>query len=104
MGLSDFATQDSKIRLLPRELIVNRWSWPHISKIVQFVFASFQNESWRRRAKNYVYNENSKQIRKSVLTTFEALFMQNAQQIIVEKVIKTVSKHQFWGSFGQSII
>lgn len=25
-SLSDFATQDSKIRLRPRELIVNRWS------------------------------------------------------------------------------
>ena len=57
--------------------------------------ASFRNESWRRRTKNYVYNENSKQIPKSELTTFAALFMQNAKQIIAEKVIKTASKHQF---------
>ena len=42
-----------------------------------------------------LFGTNRKQIRKSVLTTFEALFMQNAQQIIVEKVIKTASKHQF---------
>ena len=48
---------------------------------------------------NYVYNENSKQIRKSVLTTFEVLFMQNAKQIIVEKVTKTASKHQFEAVF-----
>ena len=62
---------------------------------MQFVFASFQNELWWNRAKNYVYNENSKQIRKSELTTFEALFMQNAKQIIAEKVIKTASKLMF---------
>ena len=99
LSLSDFATQETKIKLWPHELIVNRWSWPHISKNVQFSFASFRNELWRRRTKNYVYNENSKQIRKSVLTTFEVLFMQNAKQIIVEKVTKTASKHQFWGGF-----
>ena len=45
--------------------------------------------------KNYVYNENSKQIPKSVLTTFEVSFMQNAKQIIVKKVMKIASKHQF---------
>ena len=95
MGLSDFATQDTKIRLRPRELIVNRWSCPHISKIVQVAFASFRNELWRRRTRNYIYNENPKQIRESELTTFEALFMQNAKQIIAEKVIKTASKLMF---------
>lgn len=66
---------------------------------MQFTFASFRNESWRRRTKNYVYNENSKQIPKSVLTTFETFFMQNAKQIIVEKVTKTASKHQFEAVF-----
>ena len=55
----------------------------HISKIVQVAFASFQNESWRRRTKNYVYNENSKQIRKSELTTFETIFVRSVKQIIV---------------------
>ena len=34
-------------------------------------------------------------IRKSVLTTFEALFMQNAKQIIAQKVMKTASKLMF---------
>ena len=72
MGLSDFATQDTKIRLLPCAAAVNG-----------------------RRTRNYIYNENPKQIRKSELTTFEALFMQNAKHIIVEKVTKTASKHQF---------
>ena len=43
----------------------------------------FQNELLRRRTKNYVYNENSKQIRKSELTTFETIFVQNVKQIIV---------------------
>ena len=71
---------------------------PYFKNCAVFL-ASFRNESWRRRTKNYVYNENSKQIRKSVLTTFEALFMQNAKQIIVEKVAKTASKHQFRGGF-----
>lgn len=83
---------------------MNGWSWPHVPKIVQFAFASFRNELWRRRTRNYIYNENPKQIRKSELATFEALFMQNAKQIIAEKVIKTASKYQFWGGFGQSII
>ena len=32
-------------------------------------------------------------------TTFEALFMQNAKQIIAQKVMKTASKHQFRGGF-----
>ena len=66
---------------------------------MQFAFASFRNELWRRRTKSYVHNENSEQIPKSLLTTFEALFMQNAKQIIVEKVAKTASKHQFRGGF-----
>ena len=56
---------------------------PRISKIVQFAFASFQNESWRRRTKNYAYSENSKQIRESWLTTFETIFVQNVKQVIV---------------------
>lgn len=45
--------------------------------------------------KNYIYNENPKQIRKSELTTFEALFMQNAKQIIAKKVMKIASKLMF---------
>ena len=45
--------------------------------------------------KNYVYNENPKQIRRSELTTFEVLFMQNAKQIIAKKVTKTASKLMF---------
>ena len=69
---------------------------------MQFVFASFQNESWRRRTKNYVYNENPKQIRESELTTFEALFMQNAKQIIAEKVIKPPQNSSFEAVFGPS--
>ena len=52
-------------------------------KNCEFVFALFRNELWRRRTKNYVYNENSKQIRKSELTTFETIFVQNVKQIIV---------------------
>jgi len=62
---------------------------------VQFVFASFRNELWRRRTRNYIYNENPKQIRKSELTTFAALFMQNAKQIIAKKVMKIASKLMF---------
>ena len=50
---------------------------------------------WRRRTKSYVHNENSEQIPKSLLTTFEALFMQNAKQIIVEKVAKTAQNISF---------
>ena len=95
MGLSDFATQDSKIKLRPCTAATNGWSCPYISKIVQFVFSPFRNELWRRRTRNYIYNENPKQIRKSELTTFEALFMQNAKHIIVEKVTKTASKLMF---------
>ena len=50
-------------------------------------------------AQKSIYGENAKRISRSALTTFEALFMQNAKQIIVEKVTKTASKHQFRGGF-----
>jgi len=43
-------------------------------------------------AQKSIYGENPKQIRKSELTTFEAIFVQNANQIIAQKVMKTASK------------
>ena len=46
-------------------------------------------------AQKFLYGENAKQISRSALPTFETIFVQNAQQIIVEKVTKTASKHQF---------
>ena len=39
--------------------------------------------------------KNAKRISRSALTTFEALFMQNAKQTITQKVIKTASKPMF---------
>ena len=39
-------------------------------------------------AQKSIYGENAKRISRSALTTLEALFMQNAKQIIAEKVIK----------------
>ena len=46
-------------------------------------------------AQKFLYGENAKQIPKSVLTTFETFFMQNAKQTIAQKVMKTASKQQF---------
>ena len=83
-----FDTRYPKIGLRPWAAAVNGWLCPHILKNVQLAFVSFRNKSWWRRRKNYIYRKNSKQIRKSDLTTFEAAFVQSARRIIVEKFQK----------------
>ncbi len=45
--------------------------------------------------KKLCLQRKSKTNPKSVLTTFEVLFMQNTKQIIAQKVIKTASKLMF---------
>ena len=53
-------------------------------------------------AQKSIYGENAKRISRSALTTFEALFMQNAKQIIAEKVIKPPQNCCFEAVFGPS--
>ena len=100
-SLSDFATQDSKIRLRPctaaREWVVMT---PYFKNCAGCL-CLFSERIVAEADKKLCLQRKFKQIRKSVLTTFEALFMQNAKQIIVEKVAKTASKHQFRGGFGR---